>query len=450
MKNVLLVNPLISDFAAYDLWLHPFGLEFIEYIIRKHTGFNVYYIDFLRVNKDLYPAYYKKKIYGQGKFHKTHLRKVESCFQDQYSFYSLYGMPENIITDALLKLENIDIILITSLMSYWYEGVMHSISILRKTLGNLPVVVGGMWPIQYPVHSQKMLGKTEDCHVINTPDLNQLLKLFKSLRLIEHSDKIDIYKEFREFSQQEIPGYIDFSPVITSLGCPFSCAFCLSPVMHRHNCIQRNYDNVIKDILKGALMNKDIVFFDDALLHNKEKHIKPVLYELARRGIRDSRFHLPNGLNTSLLDEELAFLLKKLNFTTIRLSVEGFDTATMQYSNKKINYSRFIEVLNILENAGIERSKTGFYLLFGLPGQDFDELREFAVEYAKKGYYVGLSELTPVPGTEVFDLLKGNNPEISQDPININNSTFIHNFMDISEKFFRLKKEIRSIRMLNN
>ncbi|MBL7073531.1 MAG: hypothetical protein ISS33_07200 [Candidatus Omnitrophica bacterium] len=44
MKNILLVNPWIYDFAAYDLWLKPWGLLKISTILKKN-GFNVYFVD---------------------------------------------------------------------------------------------------------------------------------------------------------------------------------------------------------------------------------------------------------------------------------------------------------------------------------------------------------------------------------------------------------------------
>ena len=44
--SILLVNPWIHDFAAYDFWAKPLGLLSIASILREH-GFNVSYIDCL-------------------------------------------------------------------------------------------------------------------------------------------------------------------------------------------------------------------------------------------------------------------------------------------------------------------------------------------------------------------------------------------------------------------
>lgn len=448
--KVLLVNPLITDYAVFDLWLYPFGLDFIGYLLRKNFNFGVDFIDFLRVGKDLsrHRVYYTEKKDGKGKFYKRAIQRASEhkASEKQYHRYFIYGMPEEIILESLKEYRGTDIILITSLMSYWYEGAVYSLQIIRKVFPDIPVIIGGMWPIQYPEHSRKILQDYSNCYIIDTNDINSLYRLLESLGYINKTSDADIYSEFRDYKQMGIPDYLGFYPLISSIGCPFNCSFCLSPVLHKNNYSQRNTDNIIKEILRGSEMRKDLVFFDDALLYNKERHIKPILNEINKRGIHGSHFHLPNGINTSMMDDELAYLFKRLNFKTIRLSVEGFDRATMYHSNSKVDFSRFIEALDMLKKSGIERSNIGFYLLFGLPGQDFDSLSDFAIEFTERGYYVGLSELTPVPGTRVFETLKARYPEIQEDPININNSTFIHNFLDISDKFIELKSKIKKIR----
>ncbi|RLC23795.1 MAG: B12-binding domain-containing radical SAM protein, partial [Deltaproteobacteria bacterium] len=44
--NILLVNPWIHDFAAYDFWAKPLGLLSLASILRQH-GFSITYIDCL-------------------------------------------------------------------------------------------------------------------------------------------------------------------------------------------------------------------------------------------------------------------------------------------------------------------------------------------------------------------------------------------------------------------
>ena len=45
-KELLLINPWIYDFTAYDLWSKPLGLLYLASFLRKFN-FNISYIDCL-------------------------------------------------------------------------------------------------------------------------------------------------------------------------------------------------------------------------------------------------------------------------------------------------------------------------------------------------------------------------------------------------------------------
>ena len=45
--KILLVNPYIYDFTAYDLWLRPLGLLYIAAILKKYTDSELYWLDVL-------------------------------------------------------------------------------------------------------------------------------------------------------------------------------------------------------------------------------------------------------------------------------------------------------------------------------------------------------------------------------------------------------------------
>jgi hypothetical protein len=53
--NIILINPWIYDFAAYDLWSKPLGLLYIASYLKK-LGFNVQLIDCLLASKDSQPS----------------------------------------------------------------------------------------------------------------------------------------------------------------------------------------------------------------------------------------------------------------------------------------------------------------------------------------------------------------------------------------------------------
>ena len=66
--NILLINPWITDFAAYNFWIKPLGLLNIASLLRENR-FRVTLIDCLDFD-------IKTKRYGDGKFFKT---KIGDC-----------------------------------------------------------------------------------------------------------------------------------------------------------------------------------------------------------------------------------------------------------------------------------------------------------------------------------------------------------------------------------
>ena len=79
---ILLVNPWIYDFAAYDLWSKPLGLLYIAALL-KHNGFDVHLIDCL---DPLHPRVHElpgvklptRKSTGKGQFYNHQAPKPDA------------------------------------------------------------------------------------------------------------------------------------------------------------------------------------------------------------------------------------------------------------------------------------------------------------------------------------------------------------------------------------
>jgi len=65
--RILLINPWITDFAAYNFWIKPLGLLYIGSLLRNN-GFQVTLIDCLDFHT-------KIKGYRDGKFYKVKIEK---------------------------------------------------------------------------------------------------------------------------------------------------------------------------------------------------------------------------------------------------------------------------------------------------------------------------------------------------------------------------------------
>src|SRR4030042_1316079 len=100
---IILINPWIYDFAAYDLWSKPLGLLYIAACLKK-SGFNTRLIDCLDVyhpdmktSQSIYPPVRRR--YGTGKYWRQRIPAPPSLRHVKRA-YSRYG-----ITTELFKKE---------------------------------------------------------------------------------------------------------------------------------------------------------------------------------------------------------------------------------------------------------------------------------------------------------------------------------------------------------
>ena len=74
-------------------------------------------------------------------------------------------------------------------------------------------------------------------------------------------------------------------------------------------------------------------FFDDAFLLRKD--IYDLLKELSKFKVR---YHLPNGIHARRVTPEIASLLKKANFKTIKLGYESHDFNVQKIRHPSMSY----------------------------------------------------------------------------------------------------------------
>ena len=141
--NILLINPWIHDFAAYDFWAKPMGLLSIASILRSH-GFNVSYIDCLDRFHPNAPATNPQARNGRGPFLKVRIPKPKGL-EDVSRNYCRYGIKTKWFREDLLSIQKPDLIFITSLMTYWYHGLQETIKIIKEIFPDVPVVLGGIY-----------------------------------------------------------------------------------------------------------------------------------------------------------------------------------------------------------------------------------------------------------------------------------------------------------------
>ena len=146
-KNILLINPWIYDFAAYDFWLKPLGLLYIGGLLRANNH-RISYIDCLDPYSSLMlqksGQVPKRHVYGHGRFFRQVIDKPD-CLKVLPRSYCRYGIDTDVFRVELGRYPETDMVLITSMMTYWYPGVFEAIKIVKEMLPGVPVVLGGKY-----------------------------------------------------------------------------------------------------------------------------------------------------------------------------------------------------------------------------------------------------------------------------------------------------------------
>jgi radical SAM superfamily enzyme YgiQ (UPF0313 family) len=401
-KNVLLINPWIYDFAAYDFWMKPLWLLYVASLIRRFTPHSVSFIDCLdRAHPGLKKAP-ARHADGRGPFPKEEVPKP-AVLRGVPRRFSRYGIPVSVFEEELARLPKPDAVLLTSAMTYWYPGVQAVVDLVRRRFGGVPVVLGGIYATLCPGHARAETGA--DLIVPGPADESLFAALAAALGASS--------SPFPDLSGPDVlpPPAFDllrdrtWLPVITSRGCPLRCSFCasslLSPVFS-----QRPVAAVLSEILESHARfgTRHFAFYDDALLSGKKGHALPLFEGLAGAALPLS-FHTPNGLHLREIDGTTARLLRAAGVRSLYLSLESTDEALMRERSPKASAEDLARALGELERAGYERRAIGVYLIMGLPGQGASGIAESVRFVRGLRATPRIAFFSPIPGTAEWTTL---------------------------------------------
>jgi radical SAM superfamily enzyme YgiQ (UPF0313 family) len=153
-------------------------------------------------------------------------------------------------------------------------------------------------------------------------------------------------------------------------------------------------------------------------------------------------FHTPNALHVRAIDREVADLLFRTGFKTIRLGLETAEELFQAESGGKVNNQDFQAAVANLKKAGYPGEAVGVYLLVGLPGQKVKEVEESIAFVQESGARPILVEYSPIPGTPLFERARQFSPyDIENEPLFHNNSLLPCQWEGFTWADFRRLKE---------
>lgn len=445
--NLLLINPWIYDFTAYDFWSKPLGLLYIASIL-KEQGYEISYIDCMdRYNQELLKLqnreFPKNDEFGRGSFYKEEVKKPE-ILKNIPRRFSRYGITEEIFINELTKIPSPQAVLITSIMTYWYPGVFRVIELIKKVFPGIPIILGGIYPTLCYNHSIQF---SRAGYVVKGNNIGDLLQILKELSG-NKNDYSNCEKglDYLPYPNWDLYPNLDYICILSSRGCPFRCSYCASfkinPELEFRNPIE-----VVKEIEYWHRKRKvkDFVFYDDALLINSEDNFLIILEGLINKKL-SIRLHTPNGIHARMINEEIAQKMFQAGVETIRLGFETLDPHLQSETGGKVTNLEFKKAVDYLLRAGFKTSQIGAYLLIGLPGQNFRKIIDSVHFVMDCGAHPRLAKFSAIPSTKIWNRAKSHfNLKGIVDPLFHNDALLPYLSPDINvDDYQKIKSMIKS------
>lgn len=378
--RILLVNPPVYDFAAYDFWLKPYGLlsiggylrgradiEFFDYLDRTHP--------FTASKKDL-----QSDRWGRGKFY---CKKIESPgpLVDIPRHFRRFGLPRWMFARFLTE-QSFDFVLVQTMMTYWYQGVEEVIQDVRCLQPEARIVLGGNYVSLCPEHAREL-----DADLIVRG--RELEPLWRFLDVQPDLSQPGLWQGY----ENPESGVLRLSD-----GCPFKCSYCCVPALFggfRPRPLKRSLEELRLLVNLGV---RNIAFYDDALLFDTEQVLVPFLKSILREGI-NVHFHTPNGLNARFVTPQVAELMVRSGFKSFYIGFESISQKWQKGTGSKVYSKELAQAVKHLINAGAEPSDITAYQLLGHPDSEIQQLEGTMKFVRKLGVRGMLADFSPIPGT---------------------------------------------------
>lgn len=392
--TVLLLNPPIHDFAAYDFWAKPLGLLVLGGWLRK-MGAKVSLLDLtdplsIHLSADMKPS---RKPGGHGRFHREQIPR-SAALPYIGRRYSRYGLPPQAALPALARQPKPQAVLVTSMMTYWYPGVVEAIGWSRQVWPEAPVLLGGVYATLCTDHAEKHSGADR---ILPGPALQSLSYLAEILRLPTIDAGID-----PPLPAHDLYANADSAALATSAGCPYSCDYCgvkaLGPNFIKHPLIRVKRE-IERIVLELGLTN--IAIYDDAFIAD-EKRALAILRHFADLG-KPVNLHFASGLSCRGITGEIAKALKAAGGATIRIGLETVDERQQRKLGDKVRTEEFQQAVKNLLAAGFKEAQIGAYVMAGLPDQRLEEVERSVEAVRAMGITPRIAEFSPVPQSPLFD-----------------------------------------------
>jgi len=196
--------------------------------------------------------------------------------------------------------------------------------------------------------------------------------------------------------------------IASSRGCPYNCKFCAGNVLW--GCVKYRYFGAnyiiseIESILNSSPKITHIPILDSLFITNKAR-----LYEIVK-AIENRRINKKVMFSVSLrpdnINHEICKILDKMNVRLINMGIESASLKILNIMNKQSNPRINQSALDMIYKYNISSNCT---FILGTPGETLEDIYktfDFILTNKTKISNIGISVLTPFPGTYYWEMAK--------------------------------------------
>lgn len=242
----------------------------------------------------------------------------------------------------------------------------------------------------------------------------------------------------------------DFLPVQAGRGCPNSCSFCSVYCLYHNKYLQRDINEVIRDIKKvKELGYKKFLLLDDNIYSNLD-YLKNLCNEIKKLDMK-----WMSQCSIKIADNpEILKLVADSGCVTLSFGLESISQESLNKMNKSwANVSKYSEQIKKITNAGIDVSTE---MVIGADGDTLDSIKataKFIIDnkIVIPRFYI----LTPIPGTDFFDEIVEQGRLVNKNIYTYNGAEAVHKPQNMSPEeltiaYWKLYKEVFSIKNIFN
>ncbi len=186
-------------------------------------------------------------------------------------------------------------------------------------------------------------------------------------------------------------------PILTSRGCPFQCAYCVSSRMAGKDFRARDPKLVVDELewLRDTYNASAVSFYDDAFTYDTERAIQ-LCEEIKRRKVG-----LPWDCQTRVdrINKEILQKMKDAGCELVSFGAESGCQKILDSVNKKTTTELNEKAVKMAKSVGLSVAMS---VIIGYPGETAESLQQtFDFIKRTKPDYVYLCIATPYPGTDM-------------------------------------------------